>query len=150
MFVFSIKTGKKQLLTTAICAGAVVLIAVLALALPTPKPAVSGIPVVSTKAATGAERTSFLKNLGYEAEEQTVQVREIVLPDESDETIKQYNQLQKQMGFDLEAYLGKRVKVYTYRLLNHQDRNAQAHLYVYRDVIIGGHIATDEGDESLI
>lgn len=130
---------------------AVILIAVLALIIPAPSTASSAdIPVVSTRAGTGEERLSFLKNLGYEAEETPTQVREIVLPNETDETMTKYNELQKQMGFDLEAYLGKRVKLYTYRLLNHKDANALAHLYIYRDTVIGGHVATANGDLPLI
>ncbi len=151
MFVLSIKTGKKQLISVlgGICA--VALIGLLALAVPpSDKPSSSDIPVVSTRGGTGEERVSFLKHLGYETESEAVEVQEIRLPDQTDETIAEYNKIQKQIGFDLEAYLGKRVKCYKYRILNAETEPSHAYLYVYRDTVIAGHIATANGDIPLM
>ncbi len=151
MFVLSIKTGKKQLVFTLIALCAVATVAVLAAVFPPiQSTSATEVPVVSTRGGTGEERIAFLKNLGYETEAEAVEVEEIRLPDETDEAIRQYNEIQKKVGFDLEAYLGKRVKRYTYRVLNAQNEPSNAYLYVYRDTVIAGHIATADGDAPLI
>ncbi len=151
MFVLSIKTGKNQLVSVLVGICAVALVALLALTVPpTDKSSSNDIPVVSTRGGTGEERVAFLKRLGYETESDAVEVQEIRLPDQTDETIVQYNKIQKQVGFDLEAYLGKRVKCYKYRILNAETEPSHAYLYVYRDTVIAGHIATANGDAPLI
>ena len=151
MFVLSIKTGKKQLIFSLIALCVVATIAVLAVALPPiQSTSATEVPVVSTRGGTGEERVAFLKNLGYETESEAMEVEEIRLPDETDETIRKYNEIQKKVGFDLEAYLGKRVKRYTYRVLNAENEPSHACLYVYRDTVIAGHIRTADGDTPLV
>lgn len=148
VFVFSVKASKKHLLVSLVCVGLTVVIAAIAFAIPTTGSA-SGTPVISTKVENGEERVAFLKNLGYEIESEPLEVREIRIPDEPDEALKEYNELQKQMGWDLEPYLGKRVKLYTYRILN-DESGAKAHLCVYRDTVIAGHVATADGQRVLV
>ena len=151
MFVLSFKTGKKQLFFTLLAVCAVVMVTVLALAIPPMQnTASSEVPVVSTRGGTSEERVAFLKNLGYETEAEPLEVEEIRLPDETDTVISQYNAMQKKMGFDLEAYLGKRVKRYTYRVLNVDSPSSSVCLYVYRDTVIAGHVTTADGDVPLI
>ena len=151
MFVLSVKTDKKQILFSLLTVCAVAVVAVWALVIP-PADTISTneIPVVSTRGGSGEERVAFLKNLGYETDGEALEVEEIRLPDESDETIKKYNEIQKKVGFDLEAYLGKRVKRYTYRVLNAENSPTQACLYVYRDTVIAGHITGADGVAPLI
>lgn len=151
MFVLSIKSGKKQLVFTLLAVCALATVAVLALAIPPVKStSATEVPVVSTRGGTGEERVAFLKNLGYETEAEAIEVEEIRLPDETDEAIRQYNEIQKKVGFDLEAYLGKRVKRYTYRVLNADASASCVCLYVYRDTVIAGHISTADGEAPLI
>lgn len=150
MFVVSVKTGKKQLLTALACIALVAVLATVSLLIPAPNDSiVSGTPVVSTVVGTGEERISFLKNLGYEVEEEAVQIREIRIPDEPDAALLTYNELQKQAGLDLEPYLGKRVKLYSYRVVGGNSASA-AHLYVYRNTVIAGHVDTADGEQALL
>lgn len=95
------------------------------------------------EAADDDGRISFLGTLGYVVKPQSTEVREILIPDEFDETFAKYNDLQKTAGMDLEPYHGKRVKCWTYEVENYPgETGVQAHLYIYKDKIIGGDIAS--------
>ena len=84
-----------------------------------------------------------------EVENEPLEVREIRIPDQADESLVRYNELLKTAGWDLEPLLGKRVKLYTYRLLNDADSGAKVCLYVYKQTVVGGHISTAEGEKPL-
>ena len=94
-------------------------------------------------AADDTERIGFLRDLGYEVTPQSVEVREVLIPDEFDEVFTQYNDLQKTAGMDLEPYHGKRVKCWTYTVLNYPgEEGVLAHLYIYKDKIVGGDVSS--------
>ena len=76
----------------------------------------------------------------FRSVETPVSVKEVLIPDELDDVLLEYNELQKQAGMDLEQYHGKRVKVWTYRVLDAGNEDVQASLYVYKDKIIGGDV----------
>ena len=90
-----------------------------------------------------ARRVAYLQELGYETEPKWTQVREIALPKEFDEAFSDYNELQLQAGFDLSPYRGRRVKCWTYTVLNYPGfEGVQAHLYEYNNRIVGGDISS--------
>ena len=95
--------------------------------------------------ATGVDedsRVTYLQGLGYEVTPQAVSVREVIIPADSDEAFAAYNALQAE-GQDLTAYCGERVKCWTYTVTNYPgEERVQAHLYVYKDQIIGGDISS--------
>ena len=86
--------------------------------------------------------------LGWEVGEEPEEIREVVIPQEFDETYQQYNQLQEEQGFDLERYRGQRAKVYTYQILNYPDRpeGIVAHLLIWDWKVIGGDVCSVELD----
>ena len=144
MFVFSIKTSKKQLIRLA--GGAAIVAAALLLTLFVPK---AGLPTAA-KGAASEDRIAFLSALGYEADAAAVEVRELLIPDEFDDVFVAYNELQKQADMDLTPYQNKRVKRYTYAVTNLPDRpQLQAHLLVYKGKIIGGDL-TDAADSEFM
>ena len=71
-----------------------------------------------------------------------------MIPQEFDETYEQYNQLQKEQGFDLERFKGQRVKVYTYQILNYPDHpdNILAHLLICDWKVVGGDVCSTQLD----
>ena len=70
-------------------------------------------------------------------------MKEVLIPDEFDEVFERYNKIQKEAGMDLSPYHGKRVKCWTYRVLNIPDQGeVMANLYVYKNKIIGGDISS--------
>ena len=63
------------------------------------------------------------------------------MPKDFPDVLTQYNELQRQQGFDLEEYAGKKLTLYTYRIMNHPDaEEADASLYVYRSELVGGDV----------
>lgn len=93
------------------------------------------------RAGTNEERIAYLQSLGWEVEPTPILEQEITLPKEFPEVLTQYNELQRQQGFDLAEYAGKKLTLYTYRITNHPDaEEADASLYVYRTELVGGDV----------
>ena len=93
------------------------------------------------RAGTNEERIAYLQSLGWEVEPTPILEQEITLPKEVPEVLTQYNELQRQQGFDLAEYAGKKLTLYTYRITNHPDaEEADASLYVYRTALVGGDV----------
>ena len=53
------------------------------------------------RAGTNEERVAYLQSLGWEVEETPILEQEITLPKEFPDVLDQYNELQRQQGFDL-------------------------------------------------
>ena len=93
------------------------------------------------RARTNEERIAYLQSLGWEVEPAPLLEQEITLPKEFPDVLTQYNELQRQQGFDLEKYAGKKLTLYTYRITNHPDaEEADASLYVFRSELVGGDV----------
>ncbi|MBO5929012.1 MAG: DUF4830 domain-containing protein [Clostridia bacterium] len=141
MFVLSVKTNRRQLLSVAVCVLLALFTAVATVIMPSAKGEKPASAKVS-RAETVEERLSFLKSLGYEVSAEGEEVREIRLPDEADDTLKSYEEIQKTANMSLEPYYGKRVRLYTYSVLNAEEA-AKAHIYVYRGRVIAGDIMSE-------
>ena len=95
------------------------------------------------RAGTNEERIAYLQSLGWEVEPTPILEQEITMPKDFPDVLTQYNELQRQQGFDLEEYAGKKLTLYTYtyRITNHPDaEEADASLYVYRSELVGGDV----------
>lgn len=135
MFVLSVKTTRKRLGAAALCA--VLLLTVLAVSVFVPSPVARPAAVA---AATEEQQLTFLRSLGYEADETPLSVQEIQLPDEADAAAEAYQKLQKQAGFDLSGYAGQRVKCWSWSVKNDALPDATAHLLIYEGKLIGGDV----------
>lgn len=137
MFVLSMKTTRPRLI--AVCAlTALLLVTVVSLSGQSAAVA-TGVPV----AADDAARQQYLADLGYEVIPDKCEVREILIPAESDPAFAAYNALQQEAGGDLTDYCGKRVKCWTYIVVNYPgEESVQAHLYTYKNTVIGGDISS--------
>ena len=101
------------------------------------------------KGDSAEERIAFLDSCGLAVDEEPVQVTEIIVPAEFDETYTAYNDIQLGQGFDLSDYCGKRVKRWTYMVTNYPGYGAdadciQTNLLVYDGLIIGGDVCSVE------
>lgn len=67
-----------------------------------------------------AQRVEFLNRNGLIVQPDPV-TEDIVIPAEFNEAYKEYNELQKSQGFDLEPYAGMEAQKYTYTVLNYPD-----------------------------
>ena len=93
------------------------------------------------RAGTNEERVAYLQSLGWEVEQTPILEQEITLPKEFPDVLNQYNELQRQQGFDLEEFARKKLTLYTFRITNHTDaEEADASLYVYRSSLVGGDV----------
>lgn len=79
------------------------------------------------------------ENMGYSPERDPVETAEIVIPKEWGKVYENYNEIQKQGGFDLWEYRGEKCVRYTYEL---KDLHARGNVIVCRGEIIGGDICS--------
>ena len=141
MFVLSMKTTRTRMFTV-FALVAMLLATVISLS-GRPTSMVTAAPV----AADDAARQQYLADLGYEVLPDKSEVREILVPLQTDEAFETYNRLQLEAGHDLTEYSGKRVKCWTYIVTNYPTEDTvQAHLYIYKDRIIGGDISSTAQD----
>lgn len=104
---------------------------------------------VSLKASSNQERENFFRHFGWEIAEEPIEIKETVIPQEFDKTYSDYNVIQKEQGLDLEKYKGKRVKSWSYEILNYpgyenSDGAIRGNLLTYDGKIIGGDICSVE------
>lgn len=99
--------------------------------------------VVSPKGVkTADDRAAYLQEWGWQVSPEAIRTEELVLPEQFGEEYGQYLAMQEEMGFDLSDYAGKRVKRYTYEVLNYPGgaSGVTAHLLVRRNTVVGGEI----------
>ena len=89
--------------------------------------------------STNALRVGYIKRLGYHIDETPLYTKEITVPQEFGEVYSQYNKIQKQSGFDLSDYKGKKATLYCYELSF--DDGVNVNLIVLDGEIIGGDVS---------
>lgn len=85
----------------------------------------------------------YVMGLGWSIDEAPIDTACVTLPDEFDNVYRQYNEIQKEAGFDLSEYMGKTVMRYTFAVKNFDGvEGVRANVLVYNGKIIGGDIMT--------
>lgn len=151
MFIFTAKLTRKKL-AVGIGAVGVLLIGVIVLLSGRGKVEASAIAAPSPKGVKTAEdRTAYLTAYGWEVDVLSEECQEVVIPREFDVVFEEYNTLQKNQGFDLEKYKGKRVKRFVYRVSNHPGGKTQvyASVLIYKNTVIGGDLQSPSPDGFL-
>lgn len=146
MFVLSLKTSKRKLMIVA----AVILLAVLGCFLLFGRGgdetyAVSAMGKYQVSAKDNPARLAFLSQFGWTANEEPVEICEIIIPAEFNDTYEKYNAIQKAQGLDLSKYRGKTCKRWTYEITNYPKKDVgtvRANLLVLDNKVIGGDIST--------
>lgn len=103
------------------------------------------------------QRQQFIDTLGWEVPKEYDTCRIVIIPETFDEVYSNYNQLQKEQGFDLEKYKGKTVEIYSYPVYNYEDAdktdekdseaakdNVMMNLMVCDGMLIGGDVCSTE------
>lgn len=147
MFVVSIKTSRKKLFAAvgliALCLAAVVISPVAA------SQASSNMDI-NYLASNSQERIAFLSQFGWQVSDEPTEVVEIIIPNEFSAVYENYNEIQQQDGFDLKDYSGKRVKRWTYQVINYPSYEGTdliyANVLIYEGRVIGGDICNVEID----
>ncbi|MDR0314585.1 MAG: DUF4830 domain-containing protein [Oscillospiraceae bacterium] len=146
MFVYSVKSSKiKVILLIALCILATTAF-LLASGMDNKPSSKDGI---NLKASDAEERVAFLSQFGWEFTQDPIEVSEVIIPAEFDETYEAYNDIQKEQGFDLSRYKGLRIKRWTYEIKNYPGYPAdsgfiRANVLVYDGLVIGGDVCSVE------
>ena len=90
-----------------------------------------------TEISTNAQRVQYIATLGVDLQSDEYEQKQVIIPQEFGEVYSNYNTLQRAAGFDLSAFKGKKVMVYTY----HTTDGKTVNLMVYKNKLIGGDIA---------
>ena len=105
---------------------------------------------LNLKASTHEDRMNFVSQFGWELEEEPIEIKEIMIPTEFDDTYTAYNQIQKEQGFDLLEYAGERAKRWTYIVKNYEGYENKecihVNILVHDGIVIGGDVCSVELD----
>lgn len=84
--------------------------------------------------------SQIVREMGYDdVSEKPYEVVEFTIPREFNAVYERYNALQRESGYDLAPYKGKKCKRYTYLI---PSQNARANIIVNDGKIIGGDISS--------
>lgn len=93
------------------------------------------------------QRQEFIGSLGWEVSEEYDTCRIVIIPESFDEVYTNYNEIQKQQGFDLEEYKGRTVEIYSYPVYNYEgEENVMMNLMICDGTLIGGDVCCTELD----
>ncbi len=88
-------------------------------------------------------RKTYLASKGIKTANEPDSVTEILIPNEFDDILNGYNELQLKSGLDISPFLGKTVKKYVYKVTNYENEDEiYATLYVYNDTVIAEDISS--------
>ena len=139
MFIFSTKLTKTKILTVALVSACLVLL--LLISLPTGVKASKD----AVKGETNEERVAYLKTFGWQVSADPVEVVNVTIPEEFDDTYSEYNALQISQGFDLNDYKGDAGTRYTYTISNYPnktDAQVLANVIVIDDEIVAADVSS--------
>ena len=96
----------------------------------------------SDAVSTPEGRQAFLQQFGWEIDLSSEDVRIVQLPQVLEGSLLRYKELQLKQGYDLSAHLGESCQQFSYRVLNHpnKDQTVLATLYIQGDRVIAGDI----------
>lgn len=102
----------------------------------------------SYKVKTEQQRQALIAELGWEVSEKPSEHKTTVIPKEFDEVYSAYNELQREQGFDLSDYKGKKVEIFSYPVYNYKGHESCMTLTLmgYEGKLIGGDICCTELD----
>ena len=97
------------------------------------------------------DRVDYLSAYGWQVSDEPVATQELLIPEEMDDSYTEYLALQNSQGFDLQKYAGKRVKRYTYEVLNYPtgETGVQANLLICKNTVVGGEVLSPRLDGFL-
>ena len=100
---------------------------------------------------TNQDRIDYLSAYGWQVSQEPSATQELLIPQEMDDSYGEYLALQAGQGFDLEKYAGKRVKRYTYEVLNYPtgETGVQANLLIHKNTVVGGEVLSPRLDGFL-
>lgn len=99
--------------------------------------------------ATPEQRSDYLSSLGWEFEKESE--KQITIPSTFNQVYTDYNAVQKEQGFDLEAFKGRQATLYTYNILNYKgNKNIIVDLIVADGVLIGADLCDPSAENGFL
>ena len=132
VFIWTAKLNKKKIVLTV---AAVLCASAAAVTLLAGRGAAASASISPKGVKTEEDRVAYLQEWGWQVSPQATLVEELELPKEFGPEYSQYLELQTGQGFDLSKYAGKRVRRYTYEILNYPtgETGAIAHLLICKN-----------------
>ncbi len=94
------------------------------------------------KAETKSDISKFADFFGLKIADEPVYTKNIVIPDNFNDIYLQYNDLQKQIGLDLEKYKAQNCTLNSYEIISPESqKECVLNLIIFDDRIIGGDIS---------
>ncbi len=147
MFVYSVNKRQIKFFGIILCLAAM---AIVLAVLTKDSLSVANTSQLNLKAGTQEERIAYFSQFGWSVDEEPIEVKEIIIPAEFDEVYENYNNIQKEQGFDLSQYCSQRVKKWTYKVSNYPNYEnsdcIRATLLVKDGNVIGGDVCSVELD----
>lgn len=146
MFVWSMKTTKKEL--ALLLVGLLLFISAMVYVLfPRGDKETAALTEqgYSLNASDANERSLFIKQFGWQTDDEPEEVREIVIPTSFSDVYTEYNEnVQKPQGFDLSRYCGESIKRWTYRVTNYPqcDDVVFINILIKDGKVIGGDVCS--------
>lgn len=113
----------------------------------------SSLANVKTNGLTREDRIAFLKDLGCFVTPDSETEKAIQIPVEFSDVYVNYNEIQKNAGYDLSFYKGAKCYLFSYDITELSDNESpeymKANLIVYKGRIIGGDISSAEIDGEM-
>lgn len=81
--------------------------------------------------STAEGREMFLASLGWEVDLGSESHKSVIIPDQLDGVLLEYNKMQLEQGCDLNRHLGERCEQYTYALTNYPDQSQTVLVTLY-------------------
>ena len=94
------------------------------------------------------QRLEYISTFGWQVEPEPVEIMEVIIPTVFDPLYEEYNTLQLELGYDLNAHAGRRARRYTYVVVNHpvQENDVRLNLLVRDNRVIGGDVYSGVDD----
>ena len=137
MFVWTLKFDRKNVIFAIIMVALVIIGIIMLLGIDTD----SSPESQESTSISNETGHIYLKSMGWEVDTKPISEENIIIPKSFSDVFIKYNELQQSQGFDLSKYSGKELKLYTYKVLNHESSDTVlAQLYVYKGKVVGGDI----------
>ena len=76
-------------------------------------------------------RAAYLQSLGWEIDPESESFRTVIVPDQLEGIMAQYNKLQLKQGYDLSRHLGESCLQYCYEVMNYPDSDGKVLVSLY-------------------
>ncbi len=106
----------------------------------------ASISVNFDKIKTNEDRIALIRSYGWDVEETPAEEAKVTIPAEFDRVMENYNQIQRQQGFDLSKYRNRDMMRYTYRITNYPDYNGTVYcnLLIYKNRVVAADICSSD------